>query len=200
MAAFNGEHSRGIITAMSELSIVHYPHPVLRKKAAPISRLTPEIQDFIARMEEAMHAHSGVGLAAPQVGISLRIIVVDVGEGPHALLNPQIHLSEGSETGTEGCLSLPRLYGEVTRAERVVIRAMNAKGHKVTLSGEGLWARAMQHEIDHLDGVLFTDRVRPDTLFWMLEEVDAEGDHLTRSTSLETALHHFERQAPLLRA
>lgn len=185
---------------MSELSIVLYPHPVLRKKAAPVSRLTPEIQDFIARMRDAMHAHHGVGLAAPQVGISLRILVVDIGEGPCALLNPQLHLSEGSQTGTEGCLSFPRLYGTVTRAERVVVRALNERGHKVTLSGEGLWARAMQHEIDHLDGVVFTDRVRPDTLFWMLDEVDDEGDHLTRDTTLEAALHHFERQAPLLRA
>ncbi len=184
---------------MSELSIIQYPHAVLRKKAAPVSRLTPEIQGFIARMKEAMSAHNGVGLAAPQVGISLRIIVVDVGEGPRALLNPQIHLSEGSLTGTEGCLSLPRLYGQVTRAERVVIRALNEKGHKVTLSGEGLWARAMQHEIDHLDGVLFTDRVRAETLFWMLEEVDANGEQLTRNTSLEAALHHFERQAGLLK-
>ena len=113
---------------MSELSIVQYPDPVLRKKAAPVSRLTPEIQDFIARMAETMHGHNGVGLAAPQVGISLRIFIVDVGEGPKALLNPQIHLSEGSQTGTEGCLSFPRLYGEVTRAERVVVRALNEKG------------------------------------------------------------------------
>jgi len=185
---------------MSELSIVHYPHPVLEKRAAPVTRITPEIQDFIARMCDIMHAHNGVGLAAPQVGISLRIIVVDVGEGPQALLNPQIHLSEGIQEGTEGCLSFPRLYGEVTRAERVVVRAMNDAGHKVTLTGEGLWARAMQHEIDHLDGIVFTERVHPQTLFWMLEEVDANGEHLTRNTTMHAALHHFKRQAALERA
>ncbi len=184
---------------MSELIIVKYPDPVLRKKAAPITRMTPEIREFIARMHELMQSANGVGLAAPQVGISLRIIIVDAGDGAQTLINPQIHLSEGHEQGSEGCLSLPRLYGEVMRAERVVVRAMNDKGRKITLSGEGLWARAIQHEIDHLDGVLFTDRVRPDTLVWMTDDVDDEGKHITRATSLEDALRYFERQAALLR-
>jgi len=184
---------------MSELRIVKYPDPVLRKKTSPIQRVTPEIQEFITRMGETMHASHGVGLAAPQVGISLRIIVVDTGDGIQALINPQIHLSEGTQTGAEGCLSLPNLYGEVTRAERVVVRGMNEKGKKVSLSGEGLWARAMQHEIDHLDGVLFTDRVRPETMFWLTDEVDEDGEHITKATSLEEALRFFERQASLTR-
>lgn len=184
---------------MSRLSIVKYPDPVLRKKAAPVGRITPEIQDFIARMGDLMYDSNGVGLAAPQVGIALRIIVVDAGDGLQGLINPQIHLSEGSQTGSEGCLSLPRLYGEVTRADRVTVRALNEKGRKVSLSGEGLWARAMQHEIDHLDGVLFTDRVCPDTMHWLTEELDSDGNHVMRATTLEEALHFFERQATLLR-
>ena len=182
---------------MSALQIVKYPDSVLRKKAAPIARVTPEIEDFISRMGELMYDSNGVGLAAPQVGVSLRIIVVDVGEGLQAVLNPQIISPEGSQTGVEGCLSLPDLHGEVTRAQRVTVQGLNRRGKKVTFTGEGYWARAMQHEIDHLNGILFTDRVLPDTMHWVTGEQDADGNYIERPTSLEDALQWFERQVAL---
>ena len=159
-----------------ELVIVKYPDPVLRKKAAPVQRVTPEIVDFIKAMAETMYDSNGVGLAAPQVGISLRIIVVDAGNGLQPLINPEIITREGSQTGTEGCLSLPDLHGEVTRAQRVEVRGLNLRGKKITLMGEDLWARAIQHEIDHLDGILFTDLVIPDSLIWATGETDDDGN------------------------
>lgn len=182
---------------MRELQIVKYPDPVLLKKAARVERVTPEIYAFTEGMVETMREDNGVGLAAPQVGVSLRIIVVEVDEKVHALINPQIITREGSETTVEGCLSLPRLYGDVERAERVTVTGTNARGKKVTLSGEGLWARAMQHEIDHLDGVLFIDRVIPDSLHWITEE---DGNSTSKPTSLEEAKKFFERQAMAMRA
>jgi len=182
------------------LRIVHYPAPVLRKKAAPIDRVTPEIARFMDEMVETMYADNGVGLAAPQVGISLRIIVVDVGDGPLHLVNPVIIAREGSQTGVEGCLSLPNLHGDVVRAMKVTVRALNIHGKKVTLSGEGLWARAMQHEIDHLDGILFTDHVDPATLHWVTTEEGHDGDYIERPTTLEDALHLFEREASLMKS
>lgn len=185
---------------MKELVIVKYPDPILRKKSSRIERVTPEIREFMADMVETMRGDNGVGLAAPQVGVSLRIIVVEVEEKVHALINPQIIDSEGSQTGTEGCLSLPRLYGEVTRAQSVTVTGTNQRGKKVTLSGEGLWARAMQHEIDHLDGVLFIDRVDAETLFWLTTERDSDDEYRTKPTTIEEATRFFEQQATLLRA
>lgn len=182
------------------LTIITYPASVLRKTAAPVAKVTPELAAFMEKMGREMYASNGVGLAAPQVGISLRIITVDAGDGLQMLANPEIISREGSQTGIEGCLSLPDLHGDVTRAERVVVRAINQRGKKVTLSGDGLWARAMQHEIDHLDGILFTDLVLPDTLCWVTGETDAEGEYVERPTTLEEALRIFEREAHLTRA
>jgi len=184
---------------MAELQIVKYPHPVLLKPAARVQRVTPELRNFIADMVEAMRDDHGVGLAAPQVGIALRIIVVEADERVHALVNPQIIARDGTQTGTEGCLSLPGLHGEVTRAQRVTVAGTNQHGKKVTLSGEDLWARAMQHEIDHLDGVLFIDRVIPDSLQWVTGEQDEDGQYLVKPTTLDEAKRYFERQAVLLR-
>jgi len=184
---------------MKDLQIVRYPEPVLQKKAARVARVTPEIRAFLDEMLATMRDDNGVGLAAPQVGVSLRIIVVEADEKVNTLLNPQIIASEGSDTGVEGCLSLPRLYGDVTRASRVTVTGMNPRGKKITLSGEGLWARATQHEIDHLDGVLFIDRVIPDSLHWITGEKDEEGNFPSKPTSLEEAKRFFERQAMALR-
>lgn len=181
----------------SRLQIVKYPEAVLRKRAALVERVTPELAQFMMEMGEIMYAANGVGLAAPQVGISLRIIVVDVGDGLQALVNPKIVASSGTQTGIEGCLSLPNLHGDVTCAERVTVRALNKRGKRVTLSGEGLWARAMQHEIDHLDGILFTDRVDMNTLRWATGEEDADGNCIERATTLEEALQYFEQQVAL---
>ena len=183
-------------TENRRLQIVTYPDAVLRKRAMPLRRVTPEILGFIAVMGDVMYDSNGVGLAAPQVGISLRIIVVDTGDGLQELINPEIIEHDGTQTGVEGCLSFPALHGEVTRAEKVTVRAVNRRGKTVTHSGKDLWARAMQHEIDHLDGVVFTDRVNVDTLCWVTSDDDDENT-VERPTNLEDALKFFERQAAL---
>jgi len=180
---------------MRELQIVKYPDPVLRKKAVRVERITPEIHAFTNEMLETMRDGNGVGLAAPQVGVSLRIIVVEADDKVHILINPQIIAREGSETAMEGCLSLPRLYADVTRAGRVTVTGTNPRGKKITLTGDGLWARAMQHEIDHLDGVLFIDRAIDDTFRWITGDTDEEGNYTPKPTSLEDAKQFFERQA-----
>ena len=118
----------------SRLAIVKYPDPVLRKKAARVERVTPEMQAFVEEMQAAMREANGVGLAAPQLGISLRVIVIEVDDEQTAILNPQIIKAEGRQTGTEGCLSLPGLHGEVTRAERITVTGLNKRGKKITLS------------------------------------------------------------------
>ncbi|MHB9023420.1 MAG: peptide deformylase [Armatimonadota bacterium] len=183
-----------------ELQILTYPAPVLRKKAAPVERVTPQLQALAEDMVELMRVADGVGLAAPQVGISLRIITIEANNKLHILFNPVIISRVGEETGMEGCLSLPRLYGEVTRAERVTVRGLNRSGKKVTYSGEGLWARAVQHEVDHLDGILFVDRALPESLHWLTDDADADGNLLRRATTLDDALRIFEQRFQALRA
>ena len=180
---------------MSRLQIVKYPGAVLRKKAVTVDRVTPELQNFMADMAEIMYESRGVGLAAPQVGISLRIIVVDTDDRLQTIINPKITRAEGSQTGVEGCLSLPGLHGDVTCAASVTVRGLNRFGKKITLSGEGLWARAIQHEIDHLDGHLFIDRVDASTLRWVTGETDENDNQIERPTTLMDALAVFERLA-----
>ena len=182
-------------TKTETLPVVKYPAPVLRKKAAPAKRVTTEIAHFLEKMFATMYESNGVGLAAPQVGISLRIIVVDFGEGPVSVINPVIIEREGSQTGVEGCLSFPDLHGEVTRARKITVRGVDKNGKKIVLSGEDFWACAMQHEIDHLDGILFIDRVLPETLHWVTGERDADDNYITRPTTLEDALKVFECEA-----
>jgi peptide deformylase len=139
--------------------------PVLRAKAAPVPEITDELRALIDDMFETMYAEDGVGLAAPQVGVGDRVIVVDprIPEvEPFALVNPVIvQASEEQERGEEGCLSIPGLKDIVERSSRVVVEGMSADGAPVRLPAEGLLARVLQHEVDHLDGVLFIDRVSP---------------------------------------
>lgn len=132
--------------------------PVLRRKARPVRNVNRAIRDLLDRMLATMYAADGVGLAAPQVGVSKRVIVVDVGAGPVELVNPEITYSEGEELGTEGCLSVPGKAGEVKRAARVRVTGLDRDGRRVWHDADGLFARALQHEVDHLDGVLFIDR------------------------------------------
>lgn len=146
--------------------IVQYGDPVLRQKARAVAEVTPEIRALIVDMIETMHAAPGVGLAAPQVGESVRVIVYDVGEGPGALVNPKILRTAGAQMGPEGCLSIPGLQGSVERPDRVVVRGLDADGNEVRVSGEGLLARCLCHEIDHLEGILFVDRADPNSLQW----------------------------------
>jgi len=135
--------------------------PVLRKKSREIKEITPAILRLLDDMVETMDAAKGLGLAAPQVGIPKRIIVVRIGTNDLLeLINPVLKLKEGEEVDVEGCLSFPGMYGEVCRAVDVEVEALDRQGEKVRIKGSGLLARALQHEIDHLDGVLFVDIVQ----------------------------------------
>ena len=130
---------------------------ILRKKCRPITEMTPKIQELIDDMLETMYEAEGVGLAAPPVGILKRLVVIDVGEGPIVLINPEIVEKSGEQTGMEGCLSLPGKAGEVTRPNHVVCKAFNEDMEEITVEGEELLARAICHELDHLDGILYKD-------------------------------------------
>ena len=143
---------------MAVFKIVEIGDPVLREKAQPVTKITPALLRLLDDMTETMYAYHGVGLAAPQVGVSKRVIVVDAGKGLYQLINPEIITVSGSETDREGCLSIPGVWGEVTRAAAVTVRGLNRSGETVEIEAEGFFARALQHEIDHLDGILFIDR------------------------------------------
>lgn len=143
---------------MAVCQIVTYPNDVLREKARPVKAVTPQIKRLLSNMFDTMRAAGGVGLAAPQIGISKRLIVVEVNGERLALVNPEITAFAGREKATEGCLSIPGVWGEVERAAQVEVRGLNEDGRMVTLRADGYKARALQHEIDHLDGILFIDR------------------------------------------
>ncbi len=132
---------------------------LLRKKSKKVDEINDRILTLIKDMQETMYAADGVGLAAPQVGILKRIAVVDVGDGPINLINPEIIEEEGQYLDEEGCLSIPGQQGKVLRPEKVKVKALNENGDEFILEGEGLLARALCHEIDHLDGILFIDKL-----------------------------------------
>ena len=137
------------------------PDPVLREKAKTINKISAPIIRLLDDMAETMYAANGVGLAAPQIGIGKRLVVIDVqnGNGLLKLVNPVITQKNGAEVAIEGCLSFPGIAGEVERAEEVTVKALDPEGKELEIKATGLLARALQHEIDHLDGVLFVDRV-----------------------------------------
>lgn len=143
---------------MAVYQIVEIGADVLREKAKEVKEITPNIVKLLDNMFDTMYAANGVGLAAPQIGVSKRVVVIDVGEGPVEFINPVIVEQEGQEDGSEGCLSIPGVTGEVMRAAKVVVEALNRKGELQRIEAEGLFARACQHEIDHLEGILFVDK------------------------------------------
>lgn len=143
---------------MAILSIRKIGDPVLKEISMPITKIDKDIKRLIQDMMETMAQAEGVGLAAPQVGKSVRLIVLDLGEGPFEIINPVIVESEGEQIGPEGCLSVPDFYGEVSRFQKVTVKGINVKGKPIKITGEDLLARALQHEIDHLDGTLYVDR------------------------------------------
>jgi len=143
---------------MAVLDIVQVPDPVLRRPAKPVERVTKRIQKLIRDMADTMYAANGAGLAAPQVGVSERVIVADAGDGLVALVNPRIVSSSGSEVDVEGCLSIPNVTVYVERAAQVEVEGWDERGKTVRIKAEGLLARALQHEIDHLDGILIIDK------------------------------------------
>jgi len=161
------------------LSILQYGDPILRAKGKQIEKIDDHIRDLAANMIETMHAANGIGLAAQQVGEALQLTVLDVSQiedrpstlklngkdvdptasMPLVLINPEIELSGETETGTEGCLSFPEITGEIERAELAMARAQTLEGDKIEIEASGLLARAIQHEVDHLNGILFIDRM-----------------------------------------
>ncbi|HEV7506605.1 MAG TPA: peptide deformylase [Thermoanaerobaculia bacterium] len=150
---------------MAILAIRIYPDPILRVKCRPVVEIDARVKKLAADMVETMHAAPGVGLAAPQVGVDLRLAVVDVsiGENPsdvHVLINPEVVERSGLDSDTEGCLSLPGITDKVDRPAFVTVRAQDLGGHPIELQAEGFHARALCHEIDHLDGILFPDHLR----------------------------------------
>lgn len=152
---------------MALRNIVTLGDEVLRKKCRPVGEITERIQTLVDDMIETMHDANGVGLAAPQVGVMRRIFVVDIGEGPIVLINPEIIEMSGEQTGEEGCLSLPGKAGTVTRANYVKIKGLDREGNERVYEGTELLARAFQHENDHLDGILYIDKA---TETWEYEE------------------------------
>ena len=133
--------------------------PVLTKVSRPVDKMTPRNHELIMDMLDTMYDAMGVGLAAPQVGILKRIVVIDVGEGPIVLINPEILETSGEQTGDEGCLSVPGMAGQVTRPNYVKVKALDIDMNEVEYEGEGLLARAFCHEIAHLDGHMYTELV-----------------------------------------
>lgn len=161
------------------LPITKLGHPVLRAKAEPVAKVDDALRNLAEEMLETMYAHDGCGLAANQVGVARRIIVIDTREAkkrpsvlriggksrpvhkhmPMVLVNPELEFGEVRETGSEACLSIPGIHGDVERCAVVRVRAKDLEGHSIEFEAEGLLSRALQHEVDHLDGILFIDRL-----------------------------------------
>ena len=151
---------------MAVLPIVGHSHPVLRQKAKRVGNIDGSVQRLIDDMVETMHEVGGVGLAAPQVGVSLRVIVIELpGEETLALVNPQIVKRSGERQVVEGCLSVPGYRGEIKRSVKVVAKGLDRHGREVRIKGEEFMAQVLEHEIDHLNGVLYIDHLEsPDKL------------------------------------
>jgi peptide deformylase len=144
--------------------ILVYPDPFLARKAVPVAAVDDRIRALIRDMFETMYSAEGIGLAATQVGVGKRVIVLDVSPvdetiPPLAVVNPEIVSRSGSVTGVEGCLSVPGVQGEVIRAETVLVRGLDERGNPHRIQAAGILSRALQHEIDHLDGILFIERI-----------------------------------------
>jgi peptide deformylase len=161
---------------MAVLSVRLYGDPILRQIAARVREVTPEIRKVVADMTETMWHQVGIGLAAPQVGIGRRILVIDDGKGgAQALINPVIEERRGSVREEEGCLSLPGIFAEVERSKWVRVSALDGEGQPYALETGGLQARVVQHEMDHLDGVLFIDRLPPVQRDRIKKRIQKEG-------------------------
>ena len=149
---------------MAVLEILKYPNPNLKKKSQPVEIIDPSLRQLVQNLAETLYAAPGVGLAAPQVGVPLRLIVIDVTpvnqpKNLMVLINPEIVTSEGECTWEEGCLSVPDFNEEVKRKKKVVVRCQNLEGETVEIEGNDLLSVVLQHEIDHLDGILFVDHL-----------------------------------------
>ena len=150
---------------------------ILRKKSREVESIDDKIREILDDMVETLHKYNGVGLAGPQIGILKRIIVIDLydDEGPMKLINPAIVKEKGKQEVEEGCLSFPNQYGRIVRPNKIKIEALSEKGKKIKLDGEGLLAQAIAHEIDHLDGILFVDKIIPGTLEYVTPDENKGG-------------------------
>lgn len=177
--------------AKRKILIVDNPEErrILRAKAKKVSRFDPYLERLIEDMRETMRAAPGVGLAAPQVGQSIRVLVAEYEDESVALVNPEIiKRAEEQEYGTEGCLSIPGYVGDdVPRSLAVTVKARDAKGKEIRIKAEGWYARILQHEIDHLDGILYTDLIAPDKVREVTaDDVEAEGGEPLEQAGRET--------------
>ncbi len=163
---------------MALRNIMRYPDDdVLRKKSRKVEKINERTLILLEDMAETMYAVNGAGLAAVQVGILRRVVVIDDGSGLHKLINPVIVETYGEQQELEGCLSIPGIYGRVNRPERVMVHALNEHGEPVEMEGQGLLARAFCHEIDHLDGILFIDKVIPGSI---INQEDLESEVINK--------------------
>jgi peptide deformylase len=168
------------------LRIVKYPHPALRHKSRPLRRVDGELKKIVREMFDLMYEHKGIGLSANQVDLPYRMFVLNLESDPtkgveHVFLNPVIARRSGTAEAEEGCLSFPEIYAPVKRSEKIVISAYNAEGEEVNCELDGLFARGAQHEYDHLDGILFIDRLSPAALLSIKQalldlELEFQGD------------------------
>lgn len=179
---------------MSLLDVRILGDPILRQSTAPVATITDDIRRLIDDMFETMYAAKGIGLAAPQVGRTERLAVIDVDDAPFAIINPTIVLAEGSVKGEEGCLSIPEVYGDVERSARVIVRGLDRDGAPIEVEGTELLARCLQHEIDHLDGKLFIDYLGPfkrrSALAKWQKEKEKYPEGIRKLTAEEVARHH----------
>ncbi len=173
-----------------DLKIVQYGHPALREKAAPVRRSFKDLTELVERMMSLMRDAHGLGLAANQVGIPRRVAVVEIEETATVLIDPELVSAEGSETSEGGGRSRPRRYGKGERPSRVGVRARDISGKKIQVVGEGLLARALCHEVGHLNGKLFIDRADEATLHWLVGHTE-EGEPIIHPTRLDEALKVF---------
>lgn len=157
---------------MSKLKILLQGNPVLKKKAKSVAKVTPQIKKLIKDMEETMRAAPGVGLAAPQIGESVCVIVADIGKGLVALINPKIVKKSGKISYFEGCLSVPGLEAPVERFAKICVKGLDKTGAPHKIDAEDYLAVVLQHEIDHLNGILFIDRVKDPSLIKLKEKID----------------------------
>ncbi len=171
-------------TAPKLHTVLKYPDPILARRGDPVTEFTPELAQLVDEMFDSMYAAEGIGLAAPQIGISRQITVIDVSfkerpEDKLVLINPEVLDSEGSQVEEEGCLSLPEIREKVRRAAWVKVRAQNASGEFFEIEGEELLARCMLHEIDHLHGILFIDhlsRLKRDLVQRRIKKLQRNGE------------------------
>jgi peptide deformylase len=174
--------------------------PILRQDTTVLTEVTDEHRRLIDDMFETMYAARGIGLAATQVGRTERICVVDVEKAKYALVNPEIIASEGEQTGEEGCLSIPEIYGDVTRAQHVVVRALDRDGKPIEIDATDLLARCVQHEIDHLHGRLFIDYLsllKRQAALKKWRKLRGKDKSLTRKIEPRDVAEHHERDEEL---